>query len=118
MNKSAEHHAKASRTQRSGQAQTPIGKPSRTKQALDFLRAHKPKQNGSSECLKPRTLAQLKSHAYASEITRIELAIVSLESLSGRTKTIPLTAGMAMDDALLALYKAKGAFDCFQNEER
>lgn len=85
---------------------------------LDFLRAHKLSQNGSSKCLRPRTPAQLKSHAYASEITRIELAIVSLESLSGRSRTIPLTAGMAMDDALLALYKAKGAFDCFQNEER
>ncbi len=68
--------------------------------------------------LKPRTAAELSKHAYASEVHRIEFAIFQLELISGQSRTIPLVAGMAMDDAILALYKAKGAFDTFSHDER
>ena len=98
--------------------QIPNGPARPTQQRSRFLCADQQKPDALGERLKPRTSEELQGHAYAFEVHWVEQAIIHLEFLSGRQRTIPLVAGMAMDQALLALYKAKGAFDAFQKEER
>lgn len=59
---------------------------------------------------------QKPKHAYAEEVLEIEVAMHSLNHISGHR--IPMLAAVALDEAYRELGRAKKALDAFEHDER